>query len=583
VALLLVALGAFTKSAQWPFHFWLPNAMAAPTPVSAYLHSATMVKAGVYLLARLHPALGGTALWSGLLIFAGAATLIAAAALALPQRDSKRLLAYSTLIALGTLVLLLGVGTPAAIKAMVVFLLAHALYKAPLFMLAGAVDHAVHTRDVTALAGLGRVMRASWAIALVAGISAAGIPPTFGFLAKELALEGLLATPWLLAAFVLAGAVMFWVVVQVAWRPFAGAQVRAPETPHEAPVGMLIGPAILALLGLLFALAPGIVQNPLLRPAAGAIAGAPAGFNLYLWHGFTPALALSMLALALGIGLTRLTPLWFAPLERRVSAWRWGPAAAYDALLLGVARVAAWQTRVVQPTDLRRQITFILLFTFVNAGVVAIWRGAFEGAWRVPQLAYWHEPLIVLIIGAGVLGSLVAKDRIVALTALGVVGFGIAFIFVLLSAPDLAITQFLVETLVVIIAALVLIRLPGGSVREGAGGSGRYLAGVIALAGGSLLAGLLMAVTAGPLDLTLTRFFELESYPSANGRNIVNVILVDFRAIDTLGEIVVLAIAAAGVYALLRAARESHERTRTLPRPLRNPPRATPHKHGGDA
>lgn len=559
VALVLVALGAFTKSAQWPFHFWLPNAMAAPTPVSAYLHSATMVKAGVYLLARLSPALAGTALWSTLLITAGAATLVAAALLSLPQRDSKRLLAYSTLIALGTLVLLLGVGTPAAIKAMVVFLLAHALYKAPLFMIAGGVDHAVHSRDVTALAGLGRTMRASWLIALVAGVSAAGLPPAFGFLAKELALEALLSTTLLLAAFVLAGAVMFWVVVQVAWRPFAGAHLRAPAEPHEAPLGMLLGPALLALLGATLGLLPGLVQNTLMRPAASAILGESATFSLYLWHGFTPALALSGLAVGLGVLLSLTTRLWFSPLERWARRLPWGPAAGYDALLLGVARLSVWQTKVVQPADLRSQLIFILAFAFSLLGGVLAFRGGLQGAWRAPQLDYLHEPLIVAIIGAGVIGALLARERIVALTSLGVVGFGIAFVFVLLSAPDLAITQFLVETLIVIVAALVLARLPGGSLRAGAGGSGRWVATLIALSGGALLSALLMGVTQGPINRSLTAFFEAQSYPMAQGRNIVNVILVDFRAIDTLGEVVVLAIAGAGVYALLRAARPNPE------------------------
>jgi multicomponent Na+:H+ antiporter subunit A len=234
-ALILIALGALTKSAQFPFHVWLPNAMAAPTPVSAYLHSATMVKAGVYLLARLAPGMGGTPAWFWILTVAGTATVVAAAVLALLQRDAKRLLAYSTLIALGALVTLIGVGGKVAAEAMLAFMVAHALYKAPLFMIAGSIDHEAGSRDVTALKGLGRVMPISWGIALAASVSAAGLPPMLGFVGKELAYETLLAHPWALAGLVAASAVMVVIVWLVAWMPFAGRETEAPKTPHEAP------------------------------------------------------------------------------------------------------------------------------------------------------------------------------------------------------------------------------------------------------------------------------------------------------------------------------------------------------------
>jgi multicomponent Na+:H+ antiporter subunit A len=553
-AVLLIALGALAKSAQFPFHFWLPSAMAAPTPVSAYLHSATMVKAGVYLLARLAPGLGGTPLWFWLLTLAGGATIVAAAVLALLQRDSKRLLAYSTLIALGTLVALIGVGTPAAIKAMVVFVLAHSLYKAPLFMVAGSVDHEAGSRDVTRLRGLGRAMPVTWGAALVAGVSAAGLPPMFGFVGKELAYEGLYGAPWLLAALIVASAVMLLIVVLVAWLPFAGREVRAPKLAHEAPPSMWLGPVTLASLGAVFGFAPWLLEGGLMRPAAAAVLGEPYAFDLYLWHGLTLALGLSLLTVALGVALSLAWPRLHGALVERFGGADFGPAAAYDGLLRGLVRLARFQTRLLQPDDLRHHLTVIVGFTVGLTGFVAVASGAFAGVVPAPIVEYAFEMIVLLVIAAGVAGTLRAPSRVVAITAVGVVGFGIALLFVLFAAPDLAITQFLVETLIVIIAALVLIRLPSGSLREGSRGRVRWVAATIATLGGALFAGLLVAVTATPFDLTLTRFFEAQSYPAANGRNIVNVILVDFRAIDTLGEVTVLAAAAVGVFALLRRA-----------------------------
>jgi multicomponent Na+:H+ antiporter subunit A len=552
LALALVALGAFTKSAQWPFHFWLPNAMAAPTPVSSYLHSATMVKAGVYLLARLAPGLGGTPEWFWLLTLVGGATVLAATGLTLLQRDSKRLLAYSTIVALGTMVLLIGVGTDAAIKAMVVFLFAHALYKAPLFMAAGSVDHEAGTRDVTRLAGLGRSMPWTWLAAGLAGISAAGLPPMLGFIGKELAYEGLLSTPWLLAGLIVAGAVLLWVAVMVAWTPFAGRTVQAPKAPHEAPPSMLVGPLALAALGLTFGLAPGLVQDGLMRPAAAAVLGAPYAFDLYLWHGLTLALGLSLLTVSLGVVLSATWRRWQPALVAGFAGVRFGPVAAYQGAWRGLLRFAELQTRFVQPDDLRHQLTTIVAFTVALTGGVALWRGGLDSMVWAPGGAYLHEFLYFAVILLATATVVRSHSRLVVITSLGVVGFGVAFVFVLFAAPDLAITQFLVDTLVVIIAALVLIRLPSSALRAEGGRDTRWMSGAIAIAGGALITGLLLAVTSLPFDRSLTHFFEANSYPVARGRNIVNVILVDFRAVDTLAEVVVLAIAAGGVGALMR-------------------------------
>jgi multicomponent Na+:H+ antiporter subunit A len=563
VVLGLVALGAFTKSAQWPFHFWLPNAMAAPTPVSAYLHSATMVKAGVYLLARLSPALGGTSAWFWLLTGAGVATMLAAAALALLQRDSKRLLAYSTLIALGTLVALIGVGTPGAIAAMVVFLLGHSLYKAPLFMVAGSVDHEAGSRDVTAVRGLGRVMPITWATAILAGLSAGGLPPLFGFVAKELAIEGLFDVPWVLAALVSSGAVMIVVMVLVALRPFVGRTVVAPSTPHEAPFAMWVGPALLAASGAVLGIAPALIADVLMVPAAAAVLGEVHPFRLYLWHGLNLALGLSVLTVLLGAFLAWRWRGLHDGLRARTAGWRFGPVAAYDGAMAGLVNLAAWQTRVLQSDDLRHHMTIIFGFLVALTGLTAVRVGGFDVAWR-HEPGYFYEYIVLGLVVAAAVAVLRAHSRLAAITSLGVVGFGIATVFVFFAAPDLAITQFLVETLIVIIVALVLIRLPRRSLREHATAPVRLAAGSIAILGGVLVTLLTLAVTAQPLDGTLTAYFEAQSYPAAHGRNIVNVILVDFRAIDTLGEITVLAVAAAGAFALLRHARR---RSRTAPAP----------------
>ncbi len=550
--IVLVAIGAFTKSAQFPFHFWLPNAMAAPTPVSAYLHSATMVKAGVYLLARLAPVFTGEPLWVWLLSLTAAATIVTGAVLSLLRRDSKALLAYSTVVALATMIMLIGLGGEYAGKAAVVFLLAHVLYKAPLFMIAGSVDHEAGSRDVTALRGLGRAMPFTWAAALLAGVSAAGLPPLFGFVAKELAYEALLDTrAWLLAPLVGAGAVLLLIAVLVAWRPFAGREVVAPKAVHEAPPAMLVGPLVLAAAGVLLGFAPFLVGDALLVPAAAAVIGAPFAFDLYLWHGLTPALGLSVLTVALGVVLTWQWTRVHEGLRARFDGSRFGPAGVYQRFIDGLIPFAQAFTRRVQPDDLRVHLTVVAAVAVVATGLTGLLTGSLRLT-LAHEPGYFYEYMAMAMVVAAALAAMRAHRRLPAITALGVLGFGIAIVFVFFAAPDLAITQFLVETLIVIIIALVLMRLPRHSLREEDNRAVRAIAGSIAVLAGLLVASLTLAVTAGTFDGRLSDFFAAESYPSALGRNIVNVILVDFRAIDTLGEIAVLVVAAVGVFALLR-------------------------------
>lgn len=549
--LVLVLLGAFTKSAQFPFHFWLPNAMEAPTPVSAYLHSATMVKAGVYLLARLAPVLGGTELWTGLVTGFGGLTMVVGALMALSRRDLKQLLAYTTVSSLGLLTLLLGLDTRGAAVAMVAFLLVHALYKGALFLVAGAVDHGTGTRDVTELGGLRGVMPVTFLAAGLAALSMAGVPPLFGFLGKELVYEAGLQAPAAMVvttAMVVANVCMVAVAALVAWSPFFGARRWPGATPHEAPLSLLLGPVALSLLGL----GAGVVSGPLtgvLGAAATAVHGSDVTVTLGLWHGFNPALLLSAATLVLGAVAYRLRdPLRRAGRELRSLATV-GPDRWYDVSLRGMVWVAKTQTRILQNGYLRYYLLTVLGVTVGLAGYTLLQTISGPLPLEFTDIRL-HEAAVAAVILGGALGAARAATRLAAVAALGVVGFGMALLFVMFGAPDLAMTQFSVETLMVVLFVLVVYRLP--QFNRFSGGASRIRDMVVAGAAGALMAALVLVVTSVPLESRLAPYFAEASVPLAKGRNVVNVILVDFRAMDTLGEITVLAVAAMGVVALLR-------------------------------
>jgi multicomponent Na+:H+ antiporter subunit A len=552
---LLVALGAFTKSAQVPFHFWLPNAMVAPTPVSAYLHSATMVKAGIYLLARTETLLGGTPLWIWTLSICGSLTMITGAVLALRQVDLKRILAYSTITALGTLTLLLGLSFPESVVAVVVFILVHSLYKGALFLVAGAIDHETGTRDVLRLGGLRRAMPVTAAAAVLGGLSMAGLPPLFGFIGKELAYKaklGIEEAAWLLPSVAVVTNAMTLVAAGVlVFRPFFGRPRATPRAPHEAPLVMWLGPALLGLAGLLFGLLPQLIAEPIVRGATVAMLGAPVPITLALWYGFNVALLLSVVTVAFGFagyllwdtlreGLARLDPLM-----------RRGPERAYELAMEGLVGLAGRQTRVLQNGRLRLYLFFTLAFAVVLVAATG-WRyDAFEAIPRLPRGAFYIWVLAALVAAAGVT-VVFTRSRLFAVAALGVLGFGVALLYIVFGAPDLAMTQFLVETLTVVIIVLVMQRLPRLPEREPSSLASRARDGALALAAGGLVTALLLAVVARPLDTEVSDYLARESVPSGFGRNVVNVILVDFRALDTLGEILVIAVAALGGLALTR-------------------------------
>ena len=568
--LLLIGLGAFAKSAQFPFHFWLPGAMAAPTPVSAYLHSATMVKAGVYLLARLSPALHETLAWQLLLIGVGIATMLGGAYLSFIQQDLKRILAYSTVSSLGLMVMLLGWGTETAVEAATLFLLVHSLYKGALFLVAGAVDHATGTRDLARLGGLARTMPLLALGAGLAGLAMSGIPPMLGFIGKELVYEATLphhpitgldqqtVGALLTAAELVTNIFAVAAAGLVAARPFYGRPRPTPKRPHAPPLALWIGPLALGALGLALGITSSLTQTYIIGPAASAIYGEAIELELALWHGLTPMLALSAVTVAGGIALygrrDRLRP----ALARLAAAGaRVGPERLFSAAVDGLPGFARRLTDVIQNGYLRYYVATVVGVTVALVGVSFL-RGAALPAALALGDAQLYEITIALVMLAGAALVVQARSLLVMVVSLGVIGYGSALIFVFYGAPDLAMTQFSIETLSVVLFVLMLYRLP--ALAQLSSRRARLRDWLIAAAAGALVTVVLLAVTAAPLESPLTRFVAENSSTAAQGRNVVNVILVDFRGIDTLGEITVLAVAALGVVALLRL-RPAKEKT----------------------
>lgn len=544
---ILILLGAFTKSAQFPFHFWLPNAMEAPTPVSAYLHSATMVKAGVYLLARLGPALNGTELWIYGVGAVGAATMLIGGYLALLQTDLKRLLAYSTVSALGMLTLLIGLGSSHALEAAVVLLLAHGLYKGALFLVAGALDHETGTRDVTRLGGLFSRMKITGVAAGLAALSMAGLPPLFGFISKELSYEVALEFgPWITAAIVLGG--LFFVIVAfiVGVGPFWGSSKPTPQPPHEAPASMWLGPLTLAGLSLIFGLFPNPAGELLISPAVSAAVGEAVSVKLALWHGVNTALILSLATVAAGLALFAARQ----PLRSGLSrlTWPWGPSFLYDRALDGLNAIARGQTRLLQSGFLRYYLFTVVIVATGLAGYTLLTRGGWHWPEEVNDIRFYEVALGCLILVAALVTTL-SWSRLGAVAALGVAGYGVALIYLLFGAPDLAMTQFLIESLTVILFVLAFYHLPHFTQLSSKGSRLRDV--LIALLAGGLMTSLVLSAVGVQLYPSISNYFVANALPLAHGRNIVNVILVDFRGIDTMGEITVLGIAAIGVYVLL--------------------------------
>ena len=554
-ALLLVLGGAFTKSAQFPFHFWLPNAMEAPTPVSAYLHSATMVKAGVYLLMRLNPVMGATPAWEILLPFFGGITLISGTLLAVRQTDLKLMLAYTTMASLGLLVMLTGFGSAHAVEAAVLYLVAHSLFKGALFMVAGTVDHETGTRDVTRLGGLRAAMPVTFGAALLAALSMGGLPLFFGFLAKEEIYAALWAgNPRAVFFTILAligNALMFAVAFAVALKPFLGGPVETPKHAHEGPPSLWLGPAVLAALGLLGALFSGIAHRYVSSPMASAVMDDAVTIDITTVPHLGIPLLLSVITVLLGalvywrLGDAR------ALMARMLENLGPGPDRGFDHFVSDLVRFSVAVTRFIQPGRLEIYITV----TFVLLALTLLVPPLVFG--ELPDMPGWPAGILVqeaaffLIAVIGIVAVLRARDRLTAIVSLGIQGFAVAVLFLLFGAPDLSFTQFMVETLSVVILALVMTRLRLSPADHRPAGQ-LFVDATIAAACGIGFTLLLLKSVEAPFDTLLTDFFNAYSKVVAHGANVVNVVIVDFRGTDTLGEIAVVMITGLAVLALIR-------------------------------
>ncbi|WP_375184091.1 hydrogen gas-evolving membrane-bound hydrogenase subunit E [Aquabacterium sp.] len=570
---LLVLAGAFTKSAQFPFHFWLPNAMAAPTPVSAYLHSATMVKLGVYLMARLDAGLDTWPMWQVLLQGAGSITAAWAMVLALRERDLKRILAWSTVATLGTLVALVGMPGEGAAVAVGALLLAHALYKAPLFFVAGNIDHATGTRLIDRLGHLRRAMPWTALCAALAGMSMAGIPLSFGYVVKAL-IANAKATGDVLPFVPLANTVFSAIAVAVAgvaavrvfWheaseRPPDTGLDTSPDAPGRLDGGpaLVLPPLALALCGVVLGLFPMWAQ-PMLQAAGVAMTPGDEPVLAQLAEVLGPEL--SSFAVTFGLGATVFL-LW-EPLHRVVAAGStrlavFGFAAHYERSLGWIPRIAAVTTRTLQHG---RSPGY--MFLAATAAVVAVGPPLLASlpaqswpAWSAPSVGVSGA---VLLMTLGCLAAASLRQRLVLLLGTGLVGYGSAVLFLFAGAPDVAFTQVVVETVFVIVVAAVLLALQRqGKADSVAEPAWRPLALVLSLTFATVLTALMLLTVATPFDDTVSRWFGAESVPAAHGRNVVNVILVDFRALDTLGEITVVMLSLLAAIPLLRASRSSRE------------------------
>jgi multicomponent Na+:H+ antiporter subunit A len=561
IALSLLFLGAFTKSAQFPFQFWLPGAMAAPTPASAYLHSATMVKAGVFLLARLHPAFSELPMWFWTLFLVGGITMVLGGVSSIRYTDMKALLAYATVAILGTLVMLLAFREEYAYEAFVVIVAAHALYKAPLFLSAGIIDHAYGTRDLRKLAGLARRVPLVMVTMVLAALSMAGVPPTMGFLAKELMLENyhylyehgdVLIGGVSFVAAALAALFMVGAILTLLWEAFFRRQPDEEAAHlHHAPSFWFVAPALsLTVLGAVGALFVGWYENLLFAPAIAAISGAPIELHFKLWHGWTPVFIASLTILALGavVFLARgLLRRGFAGVPARVSS-----LVAYDALIDLVYRFAFRLTTLIQGSPMAPQLSVTLL-----AGVaVMVYALFFTNAetsvlldsLEIPSITEW---LLFALAIFGALTTVHARSRLSAIIAIGVVGVTVTLFFVVFGAPDLALTQLLIEVLTVILLVLVFFRVRPDPQYDKNGRTPFRV--FMAFAMGFFGFAVVMVNHLSQVGESISPYFIENSLPIGKGTNVVNVILVDIRGYDTMGEITVLGVAALGGYALLRS------------------------------
>ena len=551
--LILILIGAFTKSAQFPFHFWLPMAMKAPTPVSAYLHSAAMVNAGIYLLARLNPVLGNTNEWQNIITLFGAATMLVGAYLSLTQKDLKAILAYVTISALGILVMLIGIGTFLSVKAALTYLIVHALYKATLFMVAGSIDKKTGTRNIDQLGGLYKRMPLTTAIALLALLSMAGLPPMLGYISKEFIYQAGERAPgvseYVLAFSVLSNVFMVAISITFAYKVFFKKEEQPRHQVKEAGITMWIGPAILAVLSLVLALFSKPLE-PLMEFALAAVKAIPVEVELKLWHGFNVVFLLSILTIISGI-LLFLARASILPFLARINN-----------ILFHIEFSSVFNQQVDQFLSFTKKNTrffqhgyyrFYLMAVFVVTALLLWYQLYNTWSWlfleNVSPVSY-YTTLIAIIIAVAAIVVIFTRSRLIAIIIMGVIGFGIALIYAIFGAIDLAITQFIVETLTLVLFVMVFHKLP--QFTQHLSRTSKIRDAVIALSVGGFMAGLILKSDHLSLSYPISNYIAENSFQEAHGKNIVNVILVDFRAFDTLGEVMVLAVASLGIFSLLK-------------------------------
>lgn len=554
-------LATFTKSAQFPFHFWLPGAMKAPTPVSTYLHSATMVKAGVYLLLRFTPHFQGNSQYFNVLLVVGGITMLYAAVNTLFKTDLKGILAYSTIGALGIMVFLIGIGTSASITAAIVFIVVHALYKASLFLVTGTIDHQTGTRDVTKLGGLGKVLFPLSIAGIIAALSSGGFPPTVGFLGKDLIYEATLfgrISPTLLTFFaVITNILMVFAGLIVGIKPFTG-KLNKTLGPIKKPHFMLwFMPMILAFLSLIFGLFPSMVQGLFTNQITPLLTGESSP-HLALWHGFNLILLLSAITIISGLILYFV---WKPSHQKEAAIKRiaYLSPKSISLKLMGLFhQLAHFLTRTFQNGYLRRYVMVILVLLTLVFGIhIFINPRIFLSLAEIESLN-WSEIVVLIMMFVSILYTVLTKSRLNAIVGMGFLGYTICLIFLFFGAPDLAMTQFSIDTLTVVLFMLVLFHLP--KYLDFSATRSRIRDAILATSFGTFLAfTIIEIINETPTKLT-TQYYAENAYLLAKGKNVVNVILVDFRGFDTMIEITVLAIAGIGVFALLKLYLKKHQK-----------------------
>ncbi|SDO92353.1 multicomponent Na+:H+ antiporter subunit A [Actinopolyspora xinjiangensis] len=581
VATGLILVGAFTKSAQVPFHNWLPAAMVAPTPISAYLHAASMVKAGVFLVARLTPVLSEVSYLPVVTAVFGLVTMFLGGWRALREHDLKLLLAYGTVSQLGFLMVLAGSGSYTGELALAGMLLAHGAFKATLFLVIGIVDHQTGTRDIRELSGLGRRMPWVTSVAVLAAMSMAGVPPTIGFVAKEAAFETYLGTGAVAAveAGIVAGSVLTVAyTARLLFGCFASKRGAVPTEAHPVPAGMLLPPAVTALACLVLGVAYPLTDE-LAATYAERAAGSSGEYHLGLWHGFNQPLVFSAVTLFAGLTLAahnaRLN-LLRSRLPRPLDAQR-----GYERIMGSLERLAVGVTGRVQVGSLPTYLGIILLAVLVVPGSVLLMRVT-----PIEQLRWWDNvlqlplALVILVAAAGVVR---ATRRITAVLLVGVIGYGIGGMFIVGGGPDLALTQFLVETLTLIAFVLVLRRLPARFTETPSARRVRLPKVLVSLAGGVFVgfAALIFSSARDTPSRVSAEYLE-HAEEGTSATNVVNAIIVDFRAFDTVGELSVLAVTATGVASLVLSSRSARRRkhARSDWRQLSATARPTAGEHG---